>query len=91
MLINTGALVLLLAGSRRRRPELIWVAVALAVLGCLKVFLVDLFRSNGLPLVLSVFSFGIVAAVGSVIMGRWQKPDSGTTGAILALRGGKTS
>jgi len=87
LLINTGALVLLLAGSRQRRLELIWVAVALGVLGCLKVFFVDLFRSNGLPLVLSVFSFGIVAAVGSVIMGRWQKPDSDATGATLALRG----
>lgn len=73
LLINAGALILLLAGSRLRRMELIWVAVALALVGCLKVFLIDLFRSNGLPLVLSVLSFGIVATVGSVIMGRWQK------------------
>lgn len=73
LLINGGALVLLLFGVRRRLPELLWVAAALAVLGCLKVFFVDLFRSNGLPLVLSVLSFGVVAAAGSVVMGRWRK------------------
>jgi hypothetical protein len=91
LLINGGALILLLAGSRERKMELIRVAVALAVLGCLKVFFVDLFRSNGLPLVLSVLSFGIVAAFGSVIMGRWQKAETGTAGVTMALRGGKTS
>lgn len=91
LLLNAGALALLLAGSHHHRLELIWVGVALAVLGCFKVFFVDLFRSDGLPLVLSVFSFGIVAAVGSVIMGRWQKPNSGASAATLALRGGKTS
>jgi hypothetical protein len=91
LLINGGALILLLAGSRRRRLELIWVAVALAVLGCFKVFFVDLFRGSGLPLVLSVFSFGIVAAVGSVIMGRWQKPPAERSPANMVLRGEKTS
>ncbi len=77
LLVNIGALVLLVTGARQRRLELIWVAAALGFLGLIKVFFVDLFRSNGLPLVLSVFSFGIVAAVGSLIMGRWQKRNSG--------------
>jgi hypothetical protein len=44
------------------------------VVGCLKVFLVDLFSGSGLPLVLSVLSFGVVAMVGSIIMGRWPRP-----------------
>lgn len=77
LLINFGVLALLLLGSRYRLPELLWVAVALGVVACLKVFFVDLFKGSGLPLVLSVLSFGLVAAVGSVIMGRWQRQGSG--------------
>jgi hypothetical protein len=77
LLINFGVLVLLLLGSRQRLPELLWVAVALAVVGCLKVFFFDLFKSSGLPLVLSVLSFGVVAALGSILMGRRQKPGPG--------------
>jgi hypothetical protein len=77
LLVNLGVLVLLLLGSRHRLPELLWVAVALAVVGCLKVFFFDLFKGSGLPLVLSVLSFGVVAAVGSVIMGRWQRHGPG--------------
>lgn len=73
LLINLGALVLLLLGSRRRLVELLWVAAALAVVGCLKVFFGDLFKGSGLPLVLSVLSFGVVAATGSVLMGKWQR------------------
>lgn len=79
ILVNLGVLVLLLLGSRRRLPELLWVAAALGVVGCLKVFFFDLFKANGLPLVLSVLSFGVVAAVGSLVMTRWQRrvPSSG--------------
>lgn len=80
LLINFGALVMLLLGSRRRLPELLWVAAALAVVGCIKVFLGDLFKGSGLPLVLSVLSFGVVAATGSVIMGKWQRAVAGATG-----------
>jgi hypothetical protein len=77
MLLNLGVLALLLVGSRHRLPELLWVAAALAVVACLKVFFLDLFKGSGLPLVLSVLSFGVVAAAGSVIMGRWQKEAPG--------------
>jgi len=71
--INIFSIVLLVIGSRKRSMELIWVAVGMALIGGIKVFLVDLFGASGLPLVMSVLSFGIVAMVGSVIMGRWQK------------------
>ena len=73
ILINIAAIALLVLGSSRRNLELVWIAVALAIVGCIKVFLVDLFGASGLPLVLSVLSFGIVATVGSLVMGRWQK------------------
>ncbi|MHC4919582.1 MAG: hypothetical protein ACYTKC_08290 [Planctomycetota bacterium] len=36
-------------------------------------FTSDLFTAHGVPLVLSVFSFGMAAAVGSVVLGRWQR------------------
>jgi hypothetical protein len=74
ILVNTTAIFLLVLGGRGRNMELVWIAIGLAIIGCIKVFLVDLFGASGLPLVLSVLSFGVVAAVGSVVMGRWQKP-----------------
>ncbi len=74
ILINIAAIVLLIFGSKTHNLELVWIAVGLAIVGCIKVFLVDLFGASGLPLILSVLSFGIVALVGSVVMGRWQKP-----------------
>ncbi|NTV15422.1 MAG: hypothetical protein HGA96_16070 [Desulfobulbaceae bacterium] len=78
LLINLGVLALLLLGSRQRSSELLWVAAALAVVGCLKIFFGDLFKGSGLPLVLSVLSFGVVAATGSVIMGKLQRQASAT-------------
>jgi len=38
----------------------------------LKSFIFDLFGIKGMPLVFSVFSSGVVAAVGSVVSTRWQ-------------------
>jgi hypothetical protein len=38
----------------------------------LKSFIFDLFGIKGMSLVLSVFSSGVVAAVGSVVSTRWQ-------------------
>jgi hypothetical protein len=74
IIINAGAASLLLAGGGRRDWQLLGVAIFIGVVGCLKVFLVDLFSGSGLPLVLSVLSFGVVAMVGSIIMGRWPRP-----------------
>ncbi|MEN8142747.1 MAG: hypothetical protein ABFQ82_04010 [Thermodesulfobacteriota bacterium] len=77
VLLRLGAIALLLIGSRNRKLELVWVAVAVGLIACLKVFLVDLFNTSGIPLVLSVLSFGILAAVGSVVMGRWNRLAAG--------------
>ena len=73
IIINLAATSLLVMGGRRHDPELVWIAVFLAIVGCMKVFLVDLFGASGIPLVLSVLSFGVVAMVGSIVMGRWHK------------------
>ncbi|KPK25989.1 MAG: hypothetical protein AMJ61_10230 [Desulfobacterales bacterium SG8_35_2] len=70
--INLGAIFLLLAASSRKNNELLTVAIVVGLLGMLKSFVFDLFGIKGMPLVFSVFSSGVVAAVGSVVSTRWQ-------------------
>ena len=80
--INLGAVLLLLVASKRKNTEILTVAIVVGILGMLKSFIFDLFGIKGMPLVFSVFSSGIVAAVGSVVSTRWQgkkekmKPES---------------
>ncbi len=71
--INMGAVLLLLIALHTRSYEIAAVAGMVALFGAVKVFIIDLFGINGVALVISVFSFGIVAAVASVVMGKWQK------------------
>jgi len=70
--INLGAVFLLLAASSRKNSEILTVAIIVGLLGMLKAFVFDLFGIKGMPLVYSVFSSGVVAAVGSVVSTRWQ-------------------
>ena len=81
--INLGAVFLLLVASRRKNNEILSVAIVVGLLGMLKSFIFDLFGIKGMPLVFSVFSSGVVAAVGSVVSTRWQgkkeKMKSGST------------
>ena len=72
IIINLGAIVLLLLGGRRRDRELLTVALAVIFLAAIKVFFVDLFKTSGLPLVASVFSFGVLALTGSLVLRRYQ-------------------
>jgi len=82
--INLGAVFLLLLASSRKNNEILTVAIVVGILGMLKSFVFDLFGIKGMPLVFSVFSSGVVAAVGSVVSTRWQgkkekvKPESMT-------------
>ncbi len=76
ILINSGAVLLLVLSMRKRSVELLVVAVAVGLFGALKVFFYDMFRCSGIPLVLGVFSFGIVAAVGSMVSSRWRQPEA---------------
>lgn len=73
LIINIGALVLMSLALRKRNREIVLVAAVVAIIGAGKVFLFDMFGVKGMPLVLSVFSTGLVAAFGSVVMGQWQK------------------
>jgi hypothetical protein len=59
----------------RRSTELRGVAILVSLVGAAKVFTYDLVALQGIARVASVFSFGLLAAVASVVLGRWQRPD----------------
>jgi hypothetical protein len=71
--INAAAIALILFAYLRRDKEIRNVAILVTVIGAIKVFLYDLLGTHGLPLVFSVFSFGLAAAVESLALGKWQK------------------
>ncbi len=78
LIINIGALILMYIALKGRNKEIILIASIVALIGASKVFIIDMFGIKGVPLVLSVFSTGVVAAFGSVVMGRWQKKETET-------------
>ena len=57
----------------RRNKELRNVAVVITVIGAAKVFLMDMVQLKGMPLMISVFSFGLLAALASLVLGRWNR------------------
>jgi hypothetical protein len=73
VLINVAAIALILLAYLRKDKEIRNVAVFVTVVGAIKVFLYDLLGAHGLPLVFSVFSFGMAAAIESVALGKWMK------------------
>lgn len=73
VLINCAAIALILFAFLRKNKEIRNVAILVTVIGGIKVFLYDLMGTHGLPLVFSVFSFGMAAAVESIALGKWQK------------------
>lgn len=73
ILINVAALGLMLLGLRWMSGHVQVVAAVVAVAGALKVFAYDLVNISDLPLVLSVSSFALTAAVASLVWGRWQR------------------
>lgn len=78
LIINIGAILLMYLALKGRNKEIIIIASIVALIGTGKVFIFDMFGIKGMPLVLSVFSTGVVAAFGSVVMGRWQKKEAET-------------
>lgn len=72
IIINMGAICLMYIASRRKNLEILIVSLTVSLLSAIKVFVFDLFTAKGLPLVISVFTFGIVALVGSLILKNWQ-------------------
>jgi hypothetical protein len=72
LLINLVAMALLIIGLRQHSKELRNIGVLVTMVAAGKVFL-DLFSLKGLPLLVSIFSFGVVAALASFVLGRWGK------------------
>jgi hypothetical protein len=77
VLINAAAAGIMVFAFFRRNKEIRNVAILVTVVGGIKVFLYDLFGSHGVPLVISVFTFGLAAAVESLALGRWQRHKAG--------------
>lgn len=73
VLINLSAAVLLWLSLMRRSKELRNIAVIVTIIGAGKVFLMDMVQLKGMPLMTSVFTFGLLAALASFVLGRWSK------------------
>jgi len=73
IIINLSGIVLFALAARSRSRELRSVAILLTLIGAAKVFLYDLITVAGVARVASVFSFGLLAAFASLILGRWQR------------------
>jgi Predicted membrane protein (DUF2339) len=73
VMINVAAAGLMLFASYRRNKEIRNVAILVTVIGIVKVFLYDMLGTHGLPQVISILSFGLAAALESVLLGRWAK------------------
>ena len=73
VIINVSAALLMLFALAHRKKEVRNVAVLVTVIGAVKVFLYDLIGGmHGLPLVVSVFSFGMTTALESFGLSRWH-------------------
>jgi len=73
VIITVAAMALFALASSRRSTELRGVAILVTLVGAAKVFFYDLVALQGVARVVSVFSFGLLAAVASVVLGRWQR------------------
>jgi hypothetical protein len=73
IIINSAAAGLMLFAFIRRNKEVRNIAILVTIIGGGRVFLFDLFSTQGFPLVISVFTFGVVVAVQSVILSKWQR------------------
>lgn len=77
VVIIVAAVGLMLVGFYRgRNRELRNVAVLVTLIAAGKVFLFDLFNIRGVPLVTSVFLFGVALSLISLALTRWSKNES---------------
>jgi hypothetical protein len=83
VLVNLSAIGLMLAGFLRGSKELRSVAILLMLIGGGKVLFGDMISTRGLPLVISVFSFGLAAAIESLLLGRWPRSEKAMPGGEI--------
>lgn len=77
-ILNVAIAALILLAYFRRNAELRNIAIFLTLVAAIKVFLFDLMGTSGLPLVASVFTFGLAIAIESVALGRWPRQVAAT-------------
>lgn len=73
VLINLSAAGLMLVALARRNREVRNVAILVLLVGAFRVFVTDMLGTHGMPLVASLLSFGVAAALQSVALGRWAR------------------
>ncbi len=73
LIINVSGILLFALATRSRSRELRTLAILVTLVGAAKVFLYDLIAVHGISRLASVFSFGLLAATASVVLGRWQR------------------
>lgn len=71
IVLNLGVIALMVLGLKLRNKEILITAAVIVLFAAIKVFVFDLFKTAGLPLVLSMLTFGVVAAVSSVVLRKW--------------------
>ena len=73
VIINVSAAILMLFALAHQKKEVRNIAILVTIIGAIKVFLYDLIGGmHGLPLVISIFSFGISTALESFGLTRWH-------------------
>ncbi len=70
--ISGAAAVIMILALLWQHKELRNVSILVTIIGGAKVFLIDMLNLDGLPQLVSVFSFGLAAAVISLALGRMQ-------------------
>jgi hypothetical protein len=73
VIITAAAMALFALAFSKRSTELRSVAILVTLVGAAKVFFYDLVALQGIARVVSVFSFGLLAAEASVVLGRWTR------------------
>jgi len=73
ILLSAGAVSAAILGLLWMHEQLLAISIAIAMIGAAKVFAYDLARLHGVPVVLSVLSFGVSLALGPALWRRWQR------------------
>ena len=71
--INAAAAGMVIWAYVRKSGEIRNIAIAIILIGALKVAIFDLMGIKGIPLVISILSFGIATATLSIFLSRWQR------------------
>jgi hypothetical protein len=71
--INAAAAGMVIWAYVRKSGEMRNIAIAIILIGALKVAVFDLMSIKGIPLVMSILSFGLATATLSIFLSRWQR------------------